>query len=177
LVSEEDVALGRAAALLRGAVGALVIQYAILEHWIDGMVACLFMRVDGARSIRQRYPFNAADEADFLARCFADLPALAGFKNEALDLLAKIRPLAELRHNVVHGRIWDMDLNSLEIQFSRVFKDGEGNPIRRTLTITGPELTKAGHQIHELNPAAMKLCHRLVDQFGTEDDKKKPPGS
>ena len=52
----------KTADILPNAVGAMVIHFALLEHWIDGMIATIFYHVEGARSIRTRYPFNAKDE-------------------------------------------------------------------------------------------------------------------
>jgi hypothetical protein len=157
-----------ASRLIPMAVGALVIQFALLEHWIDGMVATIFMYVDGARSIRRQYPFNAKEEVNFLNDCFGQLPPLKRYKQRGWRFLEKLKPLAEMRHNVVHGHLRTIDYASGTLEFSRVFKGKNGQPIRRTLTILASELVDQQHEIHMLNPVAMDLCHRLVDEFGPE---------
>jgi hypothetical protein len=50
--------------------------YAFLEHWIGGMVAAIYMRVDRKREIRKHYPFNSAAEQQYLRDNFERLAVL-----------------------------------------------------------------------------------------------------
>jgi hypothetical protein len=150
------------------AVGALVLHFAMLEHWIDGMVATTFYHVDGARSIRTHYPIHAAAEIEFLRQCFQRLPALKRFKDRGPRFLDKLAPLAEMRHHVVHGHLRSIDYEKGLLEFSRVIQGKDNEPIRRTLTIHASELVAQSHDMHALIPIAMDLCHRLMAQFGPQ---------
>jgi hypothetical protein len=164
-----EVVAGKAGALMKF-VGAIVVYYAILEHWIDGMVAAVHLRVDGAKEIEKTYPTHAAHEVEFLRECFGSLAALAEFKAGAIDFLDKLRPLAEFRHNIVHGHIRNIDWASETVEFSRIVKGLDKNPARRTLTIVASELFHQGEDIRALIPAARELTHRLVQKFGTQEE-------
>ncbi len=146
-------------------VGAMVIYYAMLEHWIDGMVFCIHDCVDGARNVRKQHPYNAKDEIDFLRRSFETLPQLAQYKNEGLALLSQIEKAADLRHNIVHGHIRKMQWNSGTMEFSRKFKGDKGQPVRRTLTIQAEELFARGREVLALVQPTMDLTHRLIAKF------------
>ena len=146
-------------------VGAAVIYYAMLEHWIDGMVFCIYDCVDGAKKIRKQHPYNAKDEIDFLRKSFETLPLLAQYKDEGLALLLQIERVADLRHNIVHGHIRKMQWSSGLIEFSRKFKGDDGQPVRRTLTIQAEELFERGRDVLALVQPTMNLTHRLVAKF------------
>jgi hypothetical protein len=55
------VSMEVAASFLPRAVGAMIMHYAILEHWFDGMVSTIRESVEGGMSIRRHHPFNAKD--------------------------------------------------------------------------------------------------------------------
>jgi hypothetical protein len=158
-------------------VGAIVIYYALLEHWIDGMVATIYLRVDLAKEVRKHYPFNARDEVDFLRESFERLDALEPFKEDAVVFLDKLEPLAELRHNVVHGHIRPIDWETETFEFSRIVRGDGKKPFRRTMTILGSELYHQGEDIRALITPARQLTHRLVAAFGSEDELDKLAGS
>jgi hypothetical protein len=170
------VSMEVAASFLPRAVGAMVMHYAILEHWFDGMVSTIRESVEGGMSIRRHYPFNAKDEIDFLTKSFSDLPALKAYRDEMLNLLATLKPLAEMRHNVVHGALRDLDFETGVMEFSRVYKGEKNKPLRYTLTISAHELVKYGSDIHRLCGIAQGLTVRLMTEFAPEAFKKPPSG-
>jgi hypothetical protein len=157
-------------------VGAIVIYYAILEHWIDGMVATLHFRVPDANRLRKQYPFNAKDEVSFLRESFEGVPALAKYKNQGLHFLDKLEPLSDFRHNIIHGNIREIDWAAETMEFSRIIRGDDKNPVRRTMTIVGSELFHQGEDIRALIPQARLLTHLLIAEFGAEDEIQKLAG-
>jgi len=170
--SKEDMA-----GTLAKMVGAMVIYYAMLEHWIDGAVFCIFDRVEGAKAIRKQHPFNARDELDFLRESFTKLDQLAPFKDEALALLDKLDPLSDFRHDIVHGHIRRFDFSIGQLEFSRVVRGDQRQPVRRSLTITAENLFLKGREILALVEPFMGLTHRLVAKFDPEYKAEQPAGS
>ncbi len=158
-------------------VGALVIYYAMLEHWIDGMVFCTFDHVEGAKLLRRQHPFNGKDEIDFLKESFDDLAALVSFRAEGLDLIAKIEPLADFRHDIVHGHVRKINYETAEMEFSRVVKGDDKKPLRRSLTIGAENLFLKGREILALIDPAMRLTHRLVAAFDPNYKREHASGS
>ncbi|HEY2872869.1 MAG TPA: hypothetical protein VGJ56_13180 [Reyranella sp.] len=121
-------------------VGAIVIYYAVIEHWLDGMVFCIHDRVPGAKKIEKRRPYNAAQEFEFLRKSFNTLPDLLPFKDQGLSLLDKLRPLSEFRHSVVHGHIRSYNFGEGWLEFSRVVKGPNYAPLRQTVRVDIEEL-------------------------------------
>lgn len=170
-VSKEDVA-----SMLAKLVGSTVIHFAILEHWIDGIVFCLYARVEGAKAIRARHPFNAKAETEFMTACFEGLPVLQPFKDDAINLLNKIAPASEFRHQIVHGHIRSMNWQEGWLEFTRVVKGDAHQPVRESLTIDLMELFQKNQEIQALVPLARDLTHRLIAAFDWEYKGEKPPG-
>jgi hypothetical protein len=158
-------------------VGAIVLYYALLEHWIDGMVATVYFRVDLQREIRKHYPFHAAAELQYLRDSFEKLAALKPFKAEGISFLDQLKPVAEFRHHIVHGGLKPPDWAAETFEFSRVVPSAEKKPARRTITVAGSELYHQGEDIRRLIAPARSLTHRLVEAFGTDYDFKKLAGS
>jgi hypothetical protein len=158
-------------------VGAIVMYYALLEHWIDGMVATIYMRVDLKREIRKHYPFNAAAEQEYLRDSFEKLPALEPFRAEGLAFLDRLKPIAEFRHHIVHGGLKPPDWATETFEFSRVVPNAEKKPARQTMTVVGTELYHQGEDIRRLIEPARNLTHRLVKAFGINKDFEKLAGS
>jgi len=157
-------------------VGAIVVYYAILEHWIDGMVATLHFRVPDANKLRKKYPINAKDEVSFLRECFEGVPALAKYKSQGLRFLDKLEPLSNFRHNIVHGHIREIDWAAETMEFSRITKGEDKKPVRRTMTIVGSELFHQGEDIRALIPQAQLITQLLIAEFGTDDEILKLAG-
>ena len=61
-------------------IGALIFYYAKLEHWIDGAVATIYLRIPEAKELSKHHPTNAADEICFLRRSLSTIEALADFR-------------------------------------------------------------------------------------------------
>jgi hypothetical protein len=173
----EDDPRAPMAGTLAKMVGAMVMHYALLEHWIDGMVFCLFDCVEGAKEIRKHHPFNARDELDFLRESFVGLELLLPYKSEAIALLDKIDPLADFRHNVVHGHLRQIEWESGVLEFSRVVKGNARKPVRRSLTTSAENLFLKGREILALVTPAMNLTHRLVAEFDPSYKREKFAGS
>lgn len=178
-MEEPDIEDPRAetASALPKTVGAIVIYYAMLEHWIDGIVFCLYDYVDGAKGLEKHHPYNAKAEIDFMRVAFERLPALAAYKEEALKLLDMIEPLADFRHNVVHGHVRRLNWASGTLEFSRKFKGPRGVPVRRTLSCNVHDLFEQGRKIKALIEPFMHLTHRLVREFDPSHPKQEVSGS
>jgi hypothetical protein len=158
-------------------VGAIILYYALLEHWIDGMVATIYFRVDLKREIRKHYPFNAAAELEYLRDSFEKLPALKPFKREGIFFLDRLKPIAEFRHHIVHGGLKPPDWAKETFEFSRIVPNAEKKPARRTITVVGSELYHQGEDMRRLIAPARHLTHRLVKAFGIDKDFEKLVGS
>lgn len=158
-------------------VGALVIYYALVEHWIDGIVLCVHSRVPGANELRKRHPFNAKAEREFLQESFSTLPDLVRFKDEALDLLSKLDPLAEFRHDVVHGHIRHFNVEEEWMEFSRVIEGDGREPVRRTLTVTAESLYNRGAEIGALITPFREFTQRLLIAFDPTYPREESRGS
>ena len=146
-------------------VGAVVVFYALIEHWMDGIVLCVHSRVPGAKDIRKRHPFNAKAEQEFLRECFEGIPDLARFKAEGIGLLDKLAPLAELRHDIVHGHIYRHDFKEEWMDFSRVIEGDNREPIRRTLRVTAVSLYNLSAEIRALIVPFREFTQRLLIAF------------
>lgn len=108
---------------------------------------------------------------------FGQLPALVAYKDEALKLLDMIEPLADFRHNVVHGHVRKINWGSGTLEFSRKFKGPRGVPVRRTLTCDVHDLFEQGRKIKALIEPFMNLTHRLVKEFDPSYPKQEASGS
>jgi hypothetical protein len=144
--------------------GVLVISSAMLDHWIDGLVSCVFDRVDGAKQICQQRPFNTKDETEFLRQSFGKLAPLHPYKDEAIELLGKLEPVIQFRHNIVNGHIHKPDFKAGILEFSRVVREDARQWVRR-FAVTEEDLVRQGDEIKGLIRPLMNLTHRLVEEF------------
>jgi hypothetical protein len=176
-MEEAPVEVTEMAGALAKMVGAIILYYALLEHWIDGMVATIYMRVDLKREIRKHYPFNAAAESQYLRDSFEKLSVLKPFKADGIAFLDRLKPIAEFRHHIVHGGLKPPDWATETFEFSRVVPNAEKKPARQTITVVASELYHQGEDIRRLIEPARSLTHRLVEAFGTDHDFKKLAGS
>jgi len=157
--SELEVAGGLATMM-----GVVVISSAMLDHWIDGMVSCVFDRVDGAKQICPQRPFNPKDEAEFLRQSFGNLAPLYPYKDEAIELLGKLEPVVQFRHNIVNGHIHHPDFKAGILEFSRVVQ-GDDRQLVRRFAVTEEDLVRQGEKIKALIGPFMNLTHRLAEEF------------
>jgi hypothetical protein len=157
--SELEVAGGLATMM-----GVVLISSAMLDHWIDGMVSCVFNRVDGAKQICQQRPFNTKDEAEFLCQSFGKLAPLYPYRDEAIELLRKLEPVVQFRHNIVNGHLLNPDFKAGILEFSRVVQEDDRQPIRR-FAVTEEDLARQGDEIRALIGPFMNLTHRLAEEF------------
>jgi hypothetical protein len=153
-------------------IGVVVISGAMLDHWVDEMVSCVFDRVDGAKQICQQRPFNTKDEAEFLRQSFSKLAPLHLYKVEAIGLLDKLEPVVQLRQNIAHGLIRNPDFNAGILEFRCVVQGDERQRVRR-FAVTADELSRQGDQIKALIRPFMNLSHRLVEEFDPDHKVEK----
>lgn len=152
-------------------VGRLVIAYAFLEHWLDGMVKIAFDHVEGGKALAKKHPVQARNEADFLRKCLTDLALLEAFRDEGISILDRAKDLAEFRADIVHGHLRKInDDDSME--FSRVTQDDQKAIVRKTLTVYIGQIASQTAKIHTLCGIAEKFTHRLIERFGTEEDRQ-----
>jgi hypothetical protein len=171
-ITEGDLGPGRK--LIMG-LGMLVYYYATLEHWIDGAVATIFIRIEEAQKHRKVHPTNAADELEFLELSLTNIPSLAGYKEVGLNLLENIKYLSDLRHGVVHGHLDDFDAATETLKFIRVRRSAR--TVKRTvLSVTAPDLFQASLHIKALALEMKDLTQSLIKEFGTETDRDEVPG-
>ncbi len=171
------VSIETAASILPKLVGAMVLHYAKLEHWLDGMVKTIYDTVSGAQLICKGYPFNAVAERKFLRECFEQLPQLQGFKEEAMKLLDDLELPSERRHDIVHGHLSEVNLETGDLEFTRVFPGVDKKPLRRTISVSAVDLLGLSRQINDLRTKAEDLTQRLIATFAPEYLSEKPPGS
>jgi len=157
--SELEVAGGLATMM-----GVVVITSAMLDHWVDGMVSCVFDRVDGAKQIRRQRPFNTKDEAEFLRQSFGELAPLRPYRDEAIELLDKLEPVVKFRRNIVNGRLRNPDFRVGVLEFSRAAPGDDRKPVRR-FAVTEEDLVRQGEKTKALIGPFMKLTHRLAEEF------------
>lgn len=174
--SEETAELANKAGALTKMVGAIVIYYATVEHWLDGIVFVIHDHVPGAQVIEKRHPYNGQAEFDFLKACFQQLHDLAEFKAEGLALIDKVFPLSDFRHNVVHGWIRNIDWANEVFEFSRKFKGPGGVPVRRTLTCSAVDLFEKGREIKDLIEPLNAFTQRLLHRFDPTYNRKEAAG-
>lgn len=155
-------------------VGAIVLYYAMIEHWIDGLVFCVRERADGAIGLRKQHPYTGKGELEHLRKCFEQLPTLSEFKADALALLAKIDKASEFRAHVVHGALDPVDWDTGEMRFTRTVKGENGQPHTRVLTIAAPELLAESKMIMGLIEPTKDLLYRLMAKLAPEYLREKP---
>ena len=158
-------------------IGALVIYYAMIEHWIDGMVFCIHSLAPGAKEIEKRHPFHAAKEKEFLAECLTTLPELSRFKDEGIALLGKLGPLSEYRNHIIHGHVRNFNFDEGWMEFSRVVPDDKKQPVRESLKTTAEGLYNKGIEMKVLIPEFREFMQRLLIAFDPTYAREQPTGS
>ena len=141
--------------------GVVMISSAMLDHWVDGIVSCVFDRVDGAKQIRPQRPSTRKDEAEFLRHSFDKLAPLRPYRDEAIELLGKLKPVAQFRHIIANGRLRNPDFRVGVLEFSRAAQGDD----RKRFTVTEEDLARHGEEIKALIGPFMKLTHRLAEEF------------
>src|SRR3981081_4733618 len=126
-------------------IGVVVISGAMLDHWVDEMVSCVFDRVDGAKQICQQRPFNTKDEAEFLRQSFGKLAPLHLYKVEAIGLLDTLDPMVQPPQNMSYGLMRYPDLKAGILEVRRVVQGDERQRVSR-FTVSADKLVRQGDQ-------------------------------
>ena len=94
------------------------------------------------------------------------------YKVEAIGLLDKLEPVVQLRQNIAHGLIRNLDFNAGILEFRCVVQGDERQRVRR-FAVTADELSRQGDQIKALIRPFMNLTHRLVEEFDPDHKVEK----
>ena len=87
-------------------VGALVLNWSILEQALELWVALIFHSWEGGKRLQlRRIPFQFSAKVDFLRRAFKELDDLQEYSTPALTFIESADELAEIRDALVHGAL------------------------------------------------------------------------
>lgn len=86
------------------AVGFVVVQWGQAEQSLDLATALLYQTL-GGKPLARRLPKMLDTKLDFVSKCVAKIPALAGVRPEGDALVAEFRRLSAKRHDLIHGAI------------------------------------------------------------------------
>ncbi|CAM9919129.1 unnamed protein product, partial [Phaeothamnion confervicola] len=137
------------------AIGALILNWALIESVLEKWVATIYHCADG-KSIDAEIPRMYSPKVKFLRRCFNRLNALESFKPKAIEYLDEADRLAEIKSIVTHGAVSSFDPKSEKIEFTRLDVDRQ----RSIHTVRSNQLSVT--DIMNAGNAGILLCQNVV---------------
>ena len=159
-------------------IGYLVVNWTFVESSLNAWITVIY-HMAGGKHVESVLPLELKRKRKFLRRCFGQIEALRPWKDEAITLLDRTNPIADVRHFVIHGTVSHYDKAAdHSITFVRIDRKDAGTMhVTRELTITGADLLQRGTDALELTPKMIDLAHRLIDALVPKDNQQELLGS
>ena len=145
------------------AIGALILNWALLESVIEKWVAVIYHEANGI-VIRRKLPRMWGQKVKFIRQCFDELPVLSPWKDWGLSYLDRAEALVTVRHTVTHGALAGYDRSKNALLFIRLDLDQEKKihvSFEEYLSI--PNILNAGTESTELCHSSALLCRHMLD--------------
>jgi len=94
---------------LYGAVGFVVVHWALLEQSLDTCITILYHYCDGKTLVTSELPFNLTKKRKFLKLAFNNIPKLEAFKDDGLLMVKKVGEMSGKRDDLVHSAITKLE--------------------------------------------------------------------
>lgn len=147
---------------LSGAVGYLVINWAMVETYLDYNMAIIF-HAAGGRSVEAKMGKALNQKIKFLRRSYRRLALLEPFAAEALPLIDRASRLSDTRHIVCHGVISKFDDQGEMFMFRRLnLADGFTMHTSKAVWIAGKQIHDDGVECEQLAAKFHDLTDRLL---------------
>jgi hypothetical protein len=160
------------------AIGQIVVYHADLEHWLDAIVHALWFSVPSARkhASSRHIPTQLRAEMNFIGKCFAQLPALAAFREDAAGMLKAIEAAADDRHHIAHGYIREWNREKRTVKFVRVWKEPGKEPRGYEVTFTEDGLFKRAKVTKALGGPVRKFAERFRKELARQKTDRQAVG-
>jgi hypothetical protein len=146
------------------AVGRLTVAWALLESPIDAMVHIIHQRV-GGHDIEREPPWGISKKLKFLRRCFRRIERLRPKTDEAIKLLLAIGPVADIRHDIIHGTVGPIPSKpQQQVRFS-ILTRGDAKPKVRVLVTTTEAIHAQGESLIAMSNDAATIAEWLIKEF------------
>lgn len=150
---------------LCAAVGFVVLNWSHIEQNVDAWVSIAFQDCDGKRLRKKEdIPRSLDNKLDFLKDGFKKLPALNSYSDEGLGLLARVKSLSELRHNLVHGTIRDISPQDGVFHFQLVEYNRQHHRVK-PFSFGPSDFSKLEKSLQELLTDQSAFSARLAAKF------------
>lgn len=146
------------------AVGFVAVQWGFAEQSLDLIVASIFNSFDGHPLLKRR-PQNLAPKVKFLGKCFAEIPELVQFSDEANALLTRFSAVGKKRNDLMHGAIANIAAENGAFTFLKVdVRPNEHHSVRSVL-LTENAWAEFRRELMRLGKDGQSLAQRVWDSL------------
>ncbi len=150
---------------LYGAVGDIVVNWAIAESALNSLVAIIYQSA-GGKHVDHQIPVAFKRRVKFLRRCFNNVDALKPYADEGRDILGNAANLAYIRNAVIHGTVSNYEPATQQYTFTKLdVVDKDTIHQVNTVTTTLSDLRGAALDSQSVARAAIAFRDRLMDAF------------